>query len=115
MELIAKGYVGDEGKPLALAMALAHDNALPGILREAVDHIVAELISEAKRCNARLGARIFVERIELFGSTLRNESDYGDVDIVVHLTEPTEDFTPEDMEEQGQVSASLQAVPSTSA
>lgn len=110
VELVVEGYVDDEGRPLATATALAHDKALPRILREEVARITSELVSEAERLNARPDARIFVERIELFGSTLRDEPDYGDVDVVVHLTEPTEDFTPEDMDEQDEISESLQAL-----
>jgi hypothetical protein len=109
-ELISSGYLDASGKPLALAMALAHDKSLSRIPRETVDGIIARLVVEAKRLNARVHARVFVERLDLFGSTLREGTDFGDVDVIVHLTDPTEDFTPEDMEEQDVVIAALQDV-----
>jgi predicted nucleotidyltransferase len=109
-ELVAEGYLDEGGKPLAPAMALAHDKGLPRILREEVDRIIVDLVAEADRLNGRTGARVFVERIELFGSTLRVEPDYGDVDVVVHLTEPTVDFTPEHLDEQDEVLDALQEV-----
>lgn len=109
-ELVSSGYLDASGKPLAPAMALAHDKGLPRIPRDVVDRIIARLLAEVERLNARADARVFVERLDLFGSTLRDGTDFGDVDVIVHLTDPTEGVTPEDMEEQDEVNEALQAV-----
>jgi hypothetical protein len=109
-ELVNAGYLDRSGKPLAPAMALAHDKGLPRIGIDAVKRIIATLVCEAGRLNALPDARVFIEHIDLFGSTLREGTDFGDVDVVVHLTPPTDDFTPEDIEEQDEVLQALQAV-----
>lgn len=108
-ELVNQGYIDESGKPLAPAMALAGDKGLPRISRSEVDVVVNNLVVAARKLNSRPGARIFVERIEIFGSCLRDQPDYGDVDVLATLTPPTA-FTPEEGEEEHLAYSTLQDV-----
>ena len=93
--------------PLARGMALAQERVRPRIPRGEADRIVRELVAAATAINARTGARVFVERLEVFGSYLSDRADLGDVDVIAIIPLP-DDCIPEDMEERDEVSASLQ-------
>lgn len=108
-ELVEQGFIDESGKPLAPAMALAGDKGLPRISRAQVEVVVRDLIDAARNINSRPDARIFVERVEVFGSYLHDQPDYGDVDVLVTLTPPI-DFTQEEGEEEHLVYTTLQEV-----
>lgn len=98
-ELINGGYV-DKNKltPTSFGMALAQaedrDRLPLGQARELLD----EFLEAVKTVNARNDARIFIERVHVFGSYFAGAETVGDIDLLIEAPLP-EDCEPEDMDE----------------
>lgn len=81
-ELISGGYVdGVRLAPLTLGKALSIEKNLPRISRADADAIVKKLVAAAVAANARPGARVFVESLDVFGSYVSARPTLGDVDV----------------------------------
>lgn len=96
-ELISRGYV--DGSSLTTTPnggGLANDKNLPRISRSEADEIVGTLIAAARAANERLGANIFVESLDVFGSYVSDKPMLGDIDVVAIITDRELDAQPED-------------------
>jgi predicted nucleotidyltransferase len=107
-ELIDGGYLdGSRLAPLPKGMALAHERGLPRLARSEAEEIVRDLVAAAIAANARPGARVLVESLDVFGSYLSDKPTLGDVDVLVVMATP-KDILPEDLDERDDVSDMLQ-------
>lgn len=107
-ELIDGGYLdGSRLAPLPKGMGLANEKGLPRIARGEAEEIVRDLVAAATAANARPGARVFVESLDVFGSYLSDKPTLGDVDVLAVIAIP-KDILPEDLDERDDVGDMLQ-------
>lgn len=107
-ELISGEYLdGSRLTPLPKGMGLAHDKGLPRISRADAEKIVEDLIAAAIAVNARLGARVFVESLDVFGSYVSGKPTLGDVDVRLVMVVEGE-HQPEDQYEMDEINDMLQ-------
>ncbi|WP_133648520.1 hypothetical protein [Paraburkholderia flava] len=101
--LIADGYI-DKSKltPTPLGMALAHGEYRDRLARSDADRILAEFLEAVKNVNAKPEARVFIERVYIFGSYFAGAETVGDIDLLIEMPLP-DDCEPEDMDEQDTV------------
>ncbi|MBI2768365.1 MAG: hypothetical protein HYX47_01975 [Burkholderiales bacterium] len=109
-ELVELGYLlADRLIPTTQGMALINARTEPRISRAQAQTIVDRLVEVAEEESGRPNARMFIEKIEVFGSYVSNKPDLGDVDVVVSIP-LIDDLQPEDMDEMDRLSSALQAV-----
>lgn len=110
-ELINKNYV-DVTKlvPASEGVALSMGTELDRITFDIAQSIVEEFLAAVHTSNNRPGARVFIQRVKVFGSFARREATVGDIDLQVEAPVEGDDCQPEDLDERDQVLASLEAI-----
>lgn len=98
-ELINDGYV-DKNKltPTSLGMALALAQDRDRLPFDQARELLDEFLEAVKTVNEKDGARIFIERVHVFGSYLAGAETVGDIDLLIEAPLP-DDCEPEDMDE----------------
>lgn len=105
--LIEDGYVDkDNLTPTAFGMALIRAEDRPRLSLDEADRILEAFLRAVRKVNRRPGARIFVERVHVFGSYLRRQETVGDIDLLVHAPLPAE-AEPEDFDELDDVTSMI--------
>jgi predicted nucleotidyltransferase len=101
--LVKEGYIDKEKlTPTTLGMALAHAEDRERLPLSQARELLGEFLEAVKTANARLGARILIERVHVFGSFLAEAETVGDIDLLIEAPLP-DDFEPEDMDERDTV------------
>lgn len=101
--LVDEGYIDNEKlTPTTLGMALAQAEDRERLPLDRARVLLDEFLDAVKTVNARPGARIFIERVHVFGSFLVQADTVGDIDLLLEAPLP-DDCGPEDMDEHDAV------------
>lgn len=97
--LVNEGYIDEEKlTPTTLGMALAQGEDRERLPLNQARELFDEFLEAVKTANAKAGARIFIERVYVFGSFLAEAETVGDIDLLIEAPLP-DDCEPEDMDE----------------
>jgi hypothetical protein len=105
--LISLGYV-DANKltPTSTGMALATAADRERISIAHARCLVDEFLEAVAKVNARPGARVFIEKVKVFGSFAAGKETVSDIDLQIFSPMP-DDCEPEDLEEQEAITGQI--------
>ena len=101
--LVSSGYIDQEKftpTPNGMALITAEDRDRLQFTEAKI--LVDDFLLAVQAVNARPGARVFIEKVHLFGSFAGEKETVGDIDLQIFAPLP-EDCQPEDMDEMDAV------------
>lgn len=105
--LISQGYVESASRtPTTLGMALIAAEDRDRLPWDQAHTVLEKFLEAVRSANARPGARVFIEKIRVFGSYFEKRQTVGDIDLQIFAPLP-EDCEPEDWNEQDALFADI--------